>query len=464
MWASHARGLVACLAMVLASNAFAQEDVLGPPDALQFPTQASADAPNGVTGPFLRKTIEDTVDVALCEALMRNDGRPIPADFTAANCDPAYAAKVRNREGSVHWASASARPLQCGGNCVGRPFMTQSQRVGEPNLREAMLYGHIDLTLDGPVDRSLTYFFEAHIPCKASNGAKTGNVDVRFEIGDPVVGSPGVVESILDFLLLPARLSDRIDAGIRAMLSSVPGTSQEVGACRSVGVGLSTGNPQFDNVVFDKPVSAGGRRPLADLLLRGDRVKVEFLSITRHPLPGPPLVAPEHAQPGNPAAGYFTAYLNGVPVGFPVPLNMSPEALQLPPEGGTIALNYCKTLPIDGWDRLQVIFGNGLGGAVWSQFPRAQGFGQGVPRRMTTGRGIVVPGLPGPNGTTKPQSVTLREFELLYRITFLPAPAFEAVSEGGGRRPPRGSVTGELGERPPLVSDGAPGPVACREI
>lgn len=459
---------IACSACL----AFAQDEALGPPEVLQYPFAAGQSAPGAVTGPFMRKAIEDAADLALCEALMTQAGHTFPSGFRAEDCTASFADQVRNQQGFVHWRSSTARPLKCGSACIGRPFLTGTRHVDRPNLRETLLYGHLDFTIDppGPINRDLTYFYEVHVQCKAASGARTGNIEVKVDVGDPVIGDPGGVEAFLDFLVLPARISQRIEAFIRSQLQPGPDVTTPGAACRSIGASLAA-NPFFDSAPFDpvtgRTVGTHGTRPVL-----GERAKVEFLSITRKPLPPSPLVAPEHAQPGNPAAGYFNVYLNGAIVAFPPPLNM-PDGLVLPAEGGTVPLNYCRTVSLDGADRLQLLFVNGLGGAVWSQFARGAGFGAAVPRRITTGRSIVVPGLPGPPdpvtgrpGTTHPQVVVLREFELLYRITYLPAPAItdSGGGTGGGRQPPGGAVTDVLGDHPPVLSDGSPPAAPCREI
>lgn len=462
--------LGACIALH-GPAAFAQDEALGPPEVLQYPLVANESAPRAVTGPFLRKAIEDAVDLSLCEALMREAGHEFPDGFSAEDCTQAFRDKVRNRDGIVHWRSENARPLKCGASCLGRPFLTGTRHVDRPNLRETMLYGHLDFIIDppGPINRDLTYFFDVHVQCKAPNGARTGNIEVRVNVGAPVIGDPGGLESVLDFILLPAQISQRIESLIRATLQQAPDSTIPGDPCRSIGASLAV-NPLFDSAPFD-PVSGRvlGIRPGLGGIAWGqsERAKVEFLTITRKPLPA--LVAPEHAQPGNFAAGYFTVYLNGAVVAFPPPLGQ-PDGLALPPDGGTVPLNYCRTVSLDGADRLQLLFVNGLGGAVWSQFPRTAKFGADTPRRITTGRWIVVPGTGLPNPLTgqptpaKPQSVVLREFELLYRITYLPAPVVSDAGASGGRGPHGGAVTGVLGDRPVVVSDGSPAAAPCREI
>lgn len=462
------RGIVGLCVACLSVAAFAQDEALGPPEVLQYPTVANESAPRAVTGPFLRKAIEDAADLGLCEVLMREAGQTFPNGFRPEDCTASFKDKVRNGDGLVHWRSANARPLKCGNACVGRPFLTGTTRVDRPNLREVMLYGHLDFLIDptGPINRDLTYFYEVHAQCKAPNGARTGNMEVKVDVGDPVIGDPGAVESALDFLLLPAQISRRIESFIASQLQAAPGSTTTLDPCRSIGVSLAD-NPFFDSVPFD-PVSGhiigGHHGPGGIVDALSDRAKIEFLSITRHPLPS--LVAPEHAQPGNPAAGYFTAYLNGAIAAFPAPLGL-PDGLVLPPEGGTVPLNYCRTVSLNGSDRLQLLFTNGLGGAVWSQFPSSAKFGADLPRRITTGRWIVVPGRPDPvtGRMGKPESVVLREFELLYRITYLPAPVVSGAGPtGGGHHVPHGVDIGALGDQPPVVSDGSPPPAPCREI
>lgn len=442
----------------------AVEDVLGPPDILQYPVQAAETAPRAATGPFLRAAIEREADLALCEALMTEAGRTIPSEFQASDCEPEFADKVRNNEGVVHWAD-NARPLTCGSSCFGRPFMSGTRFVDHPNLRQAMLYGRLKFVLDppGPINRDVTYSYEARFTCQTTNGARNGDFVVDIKFGDPVIGDPGGVEALLDFLLLPVQLSRRIEAGIRRELASVPGVSNTFSACRSVGVSRAD-NPFFDAAVYDAPTPGGIRvRPALTATALSDTAKIEFLRITRKPLP--PFVPAGHASPGDPAAGYFDVYLNGAHATLPLPLGMA-----LPPEGGSVALNLCKTITLDGADRLQVLFTNGLGGAVWSQFPREDKFGANAPRTMTTGRMVVVPAFPGvPDsvtgrpGTGKPQAVMLREYELLYRITFTPRP--DTATTTGPARPGGGLLGDVVGDRPSVaVESTSPASSPCVEI
>ena len=97
---------------------------------------------------------------------------------------------------------------------------------------------------------------------------------------------------------------------------------------------------------------------------------------------------------------------------------------------------------------------------MWSQFPRGAGFGADLPRRMTTGRGIVLPARPPSN---KPSPMTLGEFELLYRIVYLPAPAVSVESAAGSTTSPVSPLHDVHGTAT-VLSDGSPPPTPCREI
>jgi hypothetical protein len=92
-WTSKAVAALAILSITVSafSSAAAQENVTGPPDVLQYPPEASVDAPRGLAIIFLRDQIERGADLALCEALMRAAERQIPANFDEASCDPEFA-------------------------------------------------------------------------------------------------------------------------------------------------------------------------------------------------------------------------------------------------------------------------------------------------------------------------------------------------------------------------------------
>lgn len=464
--------LPALLCIPLVGAALAQEGALGPPAPLQFPYEAGPDAPRGVAGAFLRNEIERGADLGLCQALMQEAGRPIPPNFDSNDCEPSFAAKVSNNEGIIHWKSG-ARPLQCGASCLGRPYLSSTQFVDRPNLRRVTLHGQLRFVIDppGPINRDLTYSYDINFTCQASNGARQGELMIETRFGDPVIGDPGAVESVLDFVFLPATLSRFIEGKIKSYLQSLPGQSLAYGACASVGA-YRDQNPLFDMVMYDPP-PAGGRSVRADLAAStalGERATVKFLRLVRNPLPGN--VDAAHAQTGNPAAGYFTVFLNGARVDIPAP---SPDGLVLPAQGGSFALNHCRSISLQGADRLQIIFANGLGGAAWSQFSKTESFGAGLPRMLTTGRTIILPVQTAPRDPVtgrpqsgKPQAFALREFELLYQIEYQPRPSVATTATTGvrgatGGRRPLGAA--DIGSVAGVATDpGAPPPAACAPI
>lgn len=454
--------LSACAAaLAFSAPAFAQEGQTAPPAALQFPSEAAADAAGQVSMRTVRQAIENTVDVLLCKTLMRRDGRPIPEPFSMQTCEPAYAQRVASNSGEVRWASASARPTQCGQSCFGRPTMTQQDNRTRPNLRRAHLFAWVNLRA-GP--REVSYPLDVFFTCNAANGELNGTMVIEARAGPPAIGEAGVLESLGSFFTA-GYLSSYIESEIRRQLPAVSPNSNNAGACRSVGRALNS-SPAFDAVSFDLPTSGQRTISAAATAAITDRVRIEFLSIRRNPLPV--TVSQDHGRPGDPMSGQFSVYINGAPHFFP------PQGLILPVAGGSAPINFCTTVNVTGRDRLQLLFTNDLGGAAWSQFPRSGSFGQGGTRTLTTGRDIVVPGLPGPPnaitgvlGGSRPSTVVLREFELTYRITFQPSPtmtqATPAAPSTGGVRP--GLANAVRGTATLATSDpSAPAAQPCREI
>lgn len=468
--------MMAALALSFGPWAVAQENALGPPEALQYPIEAGVDAPRGVASIFLRSALQDATDLALCQVLMTAAEETIPSPFRRVDCLPAFAEQVRNGDGIVHWASG-ARPLDCGTDCIGEPFMRQTQFTQRPNLRQAMLMGRLALIIDppGPFNRDLTYSFDVTYTCEAENGATGGTFVLDVRVHDPVIGDPGIFESVLNFLT-PGDLSRLIEQRIRQEVRGIPAVSQEQGPCFSVGVSRSDDH-RFTSVVFD-PDPVVTRRPGAAAFR--DQATIHLLRIVRKPLP--PLGGVEQTPPNDPATGQFGVYLNGVQVPLPPLIPNGTGAMDLPPVGGAVTLDYCRTIDVTDFDRLQVLFTHGTGDAVWSQFTREDQFGAGGLHTMTTGRTVIVPGGPGPPDPvtgrptqTKPHPVALREFELVYTITYSPrggltpeigpvvADPRPSPRPGGVRIPGRDRAVSLPGDRPVLAPD-RPEPRPCRQI
>src|SRR5215472_8256448 len=125
--------------LTVARPAKAQEDNISPPPPLQFPLLAGPNATGQI--PFqlsalagLRFNIEQAGNLGLCEALMTQAGQTIPPGLTFDQCSPSIQQQVNNNQGMVTWAD-NARPTQCGRDCVGPPFMSQTLQLTQPNYR-----------------------------------------------------------------------------------------------------------------------------------------------------------------------------------------------------------------------------------------------------------------------------------------------------------------------------------------
>jgi hypothetical protein len=397
-----------------ATSASAQEDDISAPPPLQWPTSVSAHATGQV--PFqlgnsgLRHSIEEAADLSLCTMLMTDANMPIPtgAHFTYADCPPSIKAKIDAREGKVAWAEG-ARPTECGSNCLGGPFMLNTQNVDRPNSRYALAYGHLIFHVDipGPFNRDVYYGLEIDVTCNVPAGTRDGTANVTAHVDGPWAEDPGILESIANFLVLPLDLSQRITDGINAGSGVSTNSGPSQGPCTSIG---ATHWPpaefKFDAFLWDvPPPKRPSRTTIGDVTAVKPTVTLYFDRIIRN-----------HTIESNPSPGpfTFTLYINGAPAH--IPLN---GTISLSPNGASHDQKYCKTLTMDGVDSLQILFVDSFGGAVWSQFTSAQNFGSGGAHKMTTGRRYLRPGLhPG----DKPTTWVSREFELDYRVDYHGAP------------------------------------------
>jgi hypothetical protein len=441
--ASHTLAVLAVLVMSAlgATTASAQEDVNSDPPPLQWPTPVSAN-PKGQL-PFqvgdvgLRRSIEDVADAMLCEMLMKDANAPIPneANFTYADCPSGYKTMINLRQGKFSWADG-ARPTECGLNCIGQPFMSQTQSLNRPNARFAMVYGHLTFQGGvGPLNRNVTYFLEIHVTCDVPTGTRDGTANITTLVDGPVADDPGFLETIVNFLVLPLEISQRITDAISRLyrVSTNPGPNQ--GPCSSIGAFASDpANFKFDAFTWDVPSPKHpGRGAISDVAAIKPTATLYFDRITRnHTIESNPSTAPFS----------FTLYINGVPAHIP-----PSGSISLPPSGGSSDQRYCRTITMDSVNSLQILFVDSLGGTVWSQFSPAQNFGSGGAHKMTTGRGYLTPGLhPG----DKPIHNVARDFELDYRVDYHAAPTSVAVtSPPTGGRPGAVTSSGLVTDQPP---------------
>jgi len=449
--------LIAAGVCTLGSTAAqAQEDNISAPPPLQFPTLPG---PNP-TGSFglgsLRSALEQGGNTELCKILTKqvNPNAVFPPNFTFAQCDPAIAAKVNSRSGSVRWASG-ARPRECG-NCVGRPSNTRTQALDRPNRRFATVHARLTFTVvdagPTPFDRDVIFPVDVNFECRVAGAQKRGEIQVTSVVGQPFADEPGFGESVADFLLGPLNISRSIENGIRAALGgggSTPGPN--LGPCTSIGARLDQ-SPAFDSFVWDIPGSQTLPPITTTHALPGSEATVVFDSIVRKP-------TIESQPPTGPFQ--FVLFVNGNTALIP---RIGTVAL---PPGGRHDQRYCKTITVANAEALQILVTDGVGGAAWSQFPRGVDFGNGPSRTITTGRQFFqapnpIPGAPTPPGGGKPQSFFAREFEVRYHVVFSPGVVAQPTTTGGGPL---------AGTHPPLgggvsttTGTGSPPPPACIKI
>ena len=251
---SCAIGALAVMSMtaLFATTVCAQEDVNSAPPPLQWPTPVSA-SPTGRI-PFqysatmgLRNSIEEAGNAELCKMLMKDAKVPIPneANFTYADCPSGYKTMINLRQGKYSWADG-ARPTECGRNCIGPPFMSQTQSVNRPNALFAMVYGHLSFHVDtvGPLSREVTYFLEIHVTCDVPAANRNGTANLTTLVDGPVADDPGFLETIVNFLALPLELSQRITNGINAGYGTSTSPGPEPGSVQ-LDRGLRFGPGQF---------------------------------------------------------------------------------------------------------------------------------------------------------------------------------------------------------------------------
>lgn len=455
--------LLAALMLTAPAGTWAQENQISPPAPLAHPALETNQQANGrFPISLFRLLAESQANTALCAMLMKDAKMTVPANFAWTDCPADFQSDVTSSKGKVSWASG-AKPTQCGTDCVGRPFMTQSMFLDRPNTIYAMFYGHLTFAVDvpGPFNRTVTYGYQAEFRCQSDSSGPGSHIVLSVVFGSPVVSDPGILESISSFLLQPVDLSTRITNGIMAQASGVPTNSSALGACNTIGASQAA-NPADDAVLFNIPTTAP-RRPGGGALgsaVVGRTATVHFVSITRRP---PTYGVAPTADPGQ-----FQVFLNGALVDIP-----AVPAAELPASGGSATLDLCKAIDVSGADRLQLIFVNSNGGAAWSQFTSAARLGAGAAHTLTTGRTVVVPGSPGiPNPTTgqtttgKPHPIVVQEYDLLYTVDYTAAATAAkpvATNTSGGT-----NVGGRGSVRPGTVGPATLGPrtpaTPCRQI
>lgn len=396
--------LVASLLAAPAGALAAAEDLIGPPPAV------SPDiADNGAGIPFPTWIIRDAIDKSVTNLLD----------------DPTKAF-----HGKFSWAGG-ARPNECGYDCFSQPLLTQTWFRERPNERYASIGGHLKFDVEVPnwFNRQVTYYYDVDIGCSLPPGKTVPEVNLRVTVDPPIPSEPGLVEQIVNFIIpywdISGAINDRVSQSMDAFTVTLP-NPEGVNAlrCRSIGA-IRSGNPDSDAVKWNLPRLTALPGPEQNYTIRFD-------SVTRKK-------TGEHA-PGQ-APANFTVFLNGGAGAIPV-------AVSLPAAGGTMPLNFCRTISLKGKDALQVMIVDdvpGLDGpgAVWSEFPRAENFGAGPLRKMTTGRRAKLIQSAVQN---KPSTGIVREYEIAYTIIDNQRSKFDDVTPDRPVAPPSAA---EPARKPP---------------
>ena len=312
----------------------------------------------------------------------------------------------------LSWASG-AKPTECGYDCIGSPLIIPSQNFDRPNERFVKIFGHLAFNVDidnNPFSRRIITPIILRLACDGwQNGS--GVVTLTPLVGQPFVADDkGPFEQVLDFLLMPLQLSNSIDAGVKAELSSVNADGSVTPyTCNSLGVDahFDTGSFFDDRIVWEEPQSGGIGRPS----LQWEYATVRIESIKRNPT----------VSFVDPSAGVsFEFFVNGQWLHFP-----STGEVTIAPGETQIVDNVRVSLPLDELESLQVIARDSLGGAGWSQFVENDNFGDGEHALLTHRTELLsqnaIPGgnhLPPGDGpsSNKPLPFDIHEFEIQYSI------------------------------------------------
>jgi hypothetical protein len=317
----------------------------------------------------------------------------------------------------LSWSSG-AEPVDCGYECVGPPGISATDHLDQPNQYVATIRGHLDFDIDiddVPFDRTIRTNVTIDVICSGWRDG-SGSVVVVARADPPfIAGDTGLVEDILDFVLLPANLSRAISDGVEAQLPGGSLSSTALGSeCDSLGVvsNYESGDWGYDSVYWQEPPDRpfGLLRPGQTLLF--EMVTVDLASVARRQT-----LSTQDAGQGV----YFDIYVNGQFVGVP--------------GNGFIELAPGQSTPLDlapivlsarDADDLQVILVDSLGGSGWAAFGRDEGYGEGE-HTLTTHRTEFrpppdLPDIGGFPGSTKPVPFDVQEFELLFTVDYIPRP------------------------------------------
>lgn len=367
------RVFLICMAISLAFGALPQE----PPP--QGPPQATEDA----SGEFL---------ITWFRSILETEGSVFIEEYNASS------------DHELSWAPG-AKPTECGYSCVHPPHISSTDFLDQPNQHMAMVRARLKFDLDvadWPISRRIESEVILRVFCNGWRDG-SGDIDIEVSVSPPFVsGGSGLLEDILDVVLMPVDLTSRINHAIQSRLSS-PGSEfvvQNFSTCRSLSVIQNSDTGQFwsDRVVWDLPKP----KPMTPEFI-SDYVVVKFENIKRKKV-----ILPWATDDVS-----FFLYING-------------KGLQIP-QTGILAIasedvrqlqDVSIKLPSKNLETLQIIVIDSHGGTGWVQFDKSTKFGKGTHILRTSREGVIPPGEPG-NPGTKPRIYQNREFELSYSIKLL---------------------------------------------
>ncbi len=388
--------------MLFFTHAFSQT----PPPPLGPPT-ASAEANGGLLITFLRIALQEAGQQVIDTAnnQLRNH--------------PSLRAKLS-------WGQ-NAKPLECGYDCMSAPNLDETKYIDRPNTKRVVHRARLSFRIDNikrkaggvwlpavGIRRTIHTNINIHAYCEGWRGTE-GTIRIYIKTQPPFIDEAhSIVESILDFILLPLNISNFVDAQIARQLKSdggLPVVEPPNGCCNSLGV-LSNSpldrRSRFDNIVWDRPPA---KSPLqGGVALQGENAEVRFISIKRRKSLNSAEAQHDDVR--------FTFFVNGKVAEYPPVGKVKIAENQTLPLGRGVVLK----VPLSKKDPvMQVLVSNNFKAAGWKEHSRKGKYGHGT-NTLRTSRKIVGPPLPtsgfGKGTGGKPTKITVNEFELTYRISY----------------------------------------------
>ncbi len=331
----------------------------------------------------------------------------------------------------------NAKPLECGYDCMSAPSIEATKYIDRPNSKRVVHRGRLSFRIDNirqkvagkwvsavGIHRTIHTNVDFLAYCEGWRGTE-GTIRIYTKTQPPFIDEAhGIVESILNFVLLPLNISNFVDAQIARQLradGSLPAVEAPSGCCKSLGVLSNSPNDRrsrFDNIIWDRPPAT---KPFqGGVALQGESAEVRFISIKRRKTLNSTEAQQDDVR--------FTFFVNG-------------QVAEYPPGAGKVKIAENQTLqlagdvvlkiPLSKKDAvLQVLVSNNFKAAGWKQYSRKNQYGHGS-NTLRTSRKIVGPPLKipgsGKGSSGKPTKVTVNEFELTYAISYQGQPVVKGT-------------------------------------